>query len=118
MLHTAGHTHPDLLTAALIHDVGKTRHPLSIWQRSLIVLATVFMPGKVAAWGQGDGDGWQRPFVVKVQHPAWGAEMARQAGSRPLAIELIHRHQDPLPETAVTEADRLLHLLQWADDQN
>lgn len=131
MLQAAGHTHPDLLAAALLHDVGKTRRPLSIWQRSLIVLVQAFWPGKAAVWGQGDSDGWQRPFVVKAQHPAWGADMARQAGSRPLTIELICRHQDPLPETpalsadatsvvevAVTEADQLLRLLQWADDQN
>lgn len=117
-LQSNGQTHPDLLAAALLHDVGKTRAPLSIWQRSLIVLAQAFVPGKTADWGQGDVASWQRPFVVKAHHPAWGAEMAQAAGSRPLTIELIRRHQDPLPETAVTEADRLLRLLQWADDQN
>jgi hypothetical protein len=118
LLTTAGHTQPDLLTAALLHDVGKTRAPLSIWERSLIVLAQAFLPARVTAWGQGDAGGWQRPFVVKAQHPAWGADMARAAGSSLLAIELIRRHQDPLPETAVTEADQLLRLLQWADDQS
>ena len=117
-LQAIGQTHPDLLAAALLHDVGKTRAPLSIWQRSLIVLAQTFVPGKTAVWGQGDVESWQRPFVVKLQHPAWGAEMAQTAGSRPLTIELIRRHQDALPETPVTEADHLLRLLQWADDQN
>ncbi len=125
-LQANGQTHPDLLAAALLHDVGKTRAPLSIWQRSLIVLAQAFLPGKTAVWGQGSVDSWQRPFVVKVQHPAWGAEMAQTANSRPLTIELIRRHQEQLPETpalsgaetAVTETDQLLRLLQWADDQN
>lgn len=117
-LQLAGHTHPDLLAAALLHDVGKTRFPLSIWERSLIVLASKLLPGKMAVWGQGDARRWQRPFVVKVQHPAWGAEMAQTAGSRPLVIALIRRHQDKLLETAVTGEDKLLRLLQWADDQN
>lgn len=127
-LQSNGQTHPDLLAAALLHDVGKTHAPLSIWQRSLIVLAQTFVPGKTAVWGQGNVDGWQRPFVVKAQHPAWGAEMAQAAGSRPLTIELIRRHQELLPETAVLraealsvaegEADHLLRLLQWADDKN
>jgi hypothetical protein len=118
-LQSNGQTHPDLLAAALLHDVGKTRAPLSIWQRSLIVLAQTFLPGKTAVWGQGSVDGWQRPFVVKSQHPAWGAEMAQAAGSRLLTIELIRRHQELLPETlALTEADHLLRLLQWADNQN
>jgi hypothetical protein len=117
-LQANGQTHPDLLASALLHDVGKTRAPLSIWQRSLIVLAQTFVPGKTAVWGQGDVAGWQRPFVAKAQHPAWGAEMVRAVNGRPLTIELIRRHQDLLPETAVTETDQLLRHLQWADDQN
>ena len=120
-LQANGQTHPDLLAAALLHDVGKTRAPLSIWQRSLIVVAETFVPGKTAGWGQGQVDSWQRPFVVKAQHPAWGAAMVQAAGSRPLTIQLIGRHQDKLPQTpALSEAevDQLLRLLQWADDQN
>ena len=117
-LRAAGHAQPDLQAAALLHDVGKTRAPLTIWERSLIVLAQKLLPGKMAEWGQGEARGWRRPFVVKAQHPAWGADMAAQAGSSPLAVALIRRHQDVVTETAVTETDRLLHLLQWADDQN
>ena len=30
--------HPDLATAALLHDVGKIMYPLTPWQRALIVL--------------------------------------------------------------------------------
>lgn len=117
-LQKAGQTHPDLQVAALLHDVGKTRAPLTIWQRSLIVLVQKLLPGKLAAWGQGEVQGWQRPFVVKAQHPAWGAEMAAQAGSSPLAVSLIRSHQDALAETAVNETDHLLRWLQWADNQN
>ncbi len=117
-LQSAGETQPNLLAAALLHDVGKTRAPLSIWERSLIVLVQIFLPGKTAVWGQGKPQGWQRPFVVKAQHPGWGAAMAQAAGSQPQTIELIRRHQDSLPETAVTETDHLLRQLQWADDQN
>lgn len=115
-LEEAGHTQPDLLTAALLHDVGKTRVSLSVWERSLIVLGGMLWPGKTAVWGQNPPVGWQRPFVVKAQHPAWGAEMAAAAGSSPLAIELIRRHQDKVEETAVSLTDQLLRLLQWADD--
>ena len=117
-LREEGHTHPDLLTAALLHDVGKTRLPLTVWERSLGVLGEALLPGKTAVWGQSSGRGWKRPFAVKQQHPFWGAEMAAAAGSRPLTVSLIRRHQEPLPETAVTEEDRLLRLLQWADDRN
>ncbi len=117
-LQTAGQTHPDLLTAALLHDVGKTRVPLTVWERSWIVAAEMAWPGKTAVWGQGAPVGWRRPFVVKAQHPAWGAAMAAAAGSHPWVVELIGRHQDVVSETAVTPTDELLRHLQWADDQN
>jgi putative nucleotidyltransferase with HDIG domain len=123
-LKEAGYEHPALLTAALLHDVGKTRSPLSVWDRSLVVAAEQVAPERTAVWGQGSAQGWQRPFVVKARHPAWGAEMAEAAGSSPLVVSLIRRHQDDLPETAVAktgasdEEDDLLRLLQWADDQN
>lgn len=117
-LKAAGHTEPDLLAAALLHDVGKTQSPLSLWDRSLIVMMMKAAPGKTAVWGQGALSGWQRPFVVKAQHPEWGAQMTQAAGSTPLVVNLIRRHQDDLPETAVTAEDALLRLLQWADDQH
>ncbi len=118
MLQHAGHTHPDLQVAALLHDVGKTRVRLTLWDRTLIVLGQKIWPHKMALWGMGEARGWQRPFVVKAQHPAWGADMAAAAGCSPLAVTLIRRHQDDLGETAVHEEDHLLRLLQWADDQN
>lgn len=117
-LRSADHTHPALLAAALLHDVGKTRVPLTVWDRTLIVAAETAVPRRSAAWGQGTPHGWKRPFVVKAQHAAWGAEMAAAAGSRSLTVALIRRHQDPLPEAVEHEEDRLLHWLQWADEQN
>ena len=118
-LRAAGHVQPELWQAALLHDVGKTKSPLSVWERSLIVLLEKMMPAQTAVWGKGaTGQRWQRPFVVKAQHPAWGAEMAEAAGSSDLVINLIRRHQDQLAETATSAEDELLRLLQWADNQN
>ena len=37
-LSEQGVTHPDLLTAALLHDVGKVRYPLKPWERAVGVL--------------------------------------------------------------------------------
>lgn len=119
VLHTlreAGYNDPDLAAAALLHDIGKTRYPLSAWDRTLIVIGQTLLPDRTAAWGNGPCAGWRRPFVVRAQHPTWGAEMATAAGSRPRVIELIRRHAEPIQPPYGD--DSLLRALQWADDRN
>lgn len=117
MLRDAGYNHPDLLAAALLHDVGKTRYPLSVWDRIVIVVGQAFFSRRAERWGHGAPQGWRRPFVVRTQHPAWGAEMAATAGSRPGVVTLIRRHQEH-PVDTTGEEETLLRQLQWADDQN
>jgi hypothetical protein len=117
-LQAAGHTDPDLLIAALLHDVGKAELPITIWERSLIVLIGKLLPRQAKKWGHGERRWWKRPFLLKEQHPAWGAELAAAAGCTPRAVALIARHQDPLPATADDEESALLRVLQWADDLN
>ncbi|HEY1409837.1 MAG TPA: HD domain-containing protein [Promineifilum sp.] len=113
----AGYNHPDLMPAALLHDIGKVRHPLSAWDRTVIVVGEALFADRTAKWGSGSLAGWQRPFVVRACHPEWGAEMAQAAGSRAGSVELIRRHQDK-PDGAGGEQQRLLALLQWADGRN
>jgi hypothetical protein len=109
-LQRAGESDPDLMRAALLHDAGKVRSPLSLPDRALIVLGKRFLPGRVKRWGEGEARGIQRAFVVAAQHPAWGAEMAAQAGATARTCDLIRRHQEEAGE------DRLLRALQEADD--
>ncbi len=115
-LKAQGADHPDLLVAALLHDVGKIRFPLRLGERVLIVLGKALLPRQAARWGEGEPRGWKRPFVVAQQHPAWGAELARQAGVSPLAASLIQRHQATLLHQPSTLEDRLLARLQAADN--
>lgn len=95
-LEAQGHTDPDLLAAALLHDVGKTRHPPHLWERVVVVLGEHFTPRQAAAWGAGAPHGLRRGFVIRQQHAAWGAELARQAGASPRTVALIRQHHsDP-----------------------
>jgi hypothetical protein len=125
-----GLTNRDLLVAALLHDVGKSRYPLNAWERTLIVLGQRFLPSKSRAWGEPWSGrqppelsaGWRKPFIVAAQHPIWGAQMADQAGAPPLAVRLIRRHQDHIPAEGDTGRrtieDLLLLDLQSIDENN
>ena len=106
----------ELHQAALLHDVGKTRAPLSLLDRVLVVLVKRLWPARARAWGQGAPNGYRRPFVTAAQHPAWGAELAAQVGAPPLTVALIARHQTPVAVPATTTEDQLLAALQAADD--
>ena len=118
-LQERGETHPDLLTAALLHDVGKSCHPLRLWERVVIVLGKKFFPKSVHTWGRSKPQGWARPFVVASEHPLWGAELSQKAGASPLAVHLIREHQNELPPLEFSTLEsQLLSLLQEADHQN
>lgn len=127
-LKHGGETHDSLQAAALLHDVGKSRYPLRIWERVLIVLMKAFLPAALHSWGQGEPTGWRRPFVIAMQHPKWGAQMAAEAGAPPLVVSIIRRHQDnpvkfsddagEFSSKDFSLEDRLIYYLQYADNES
>jgi hypothetical protein len=117
-LMACGVEDPDLLTAALLHDAGKSRMPLAIWEKAAIVLGGRLAPAATGAWGR-RGEPvtwWTRPFVNARQHPAWGADLAAAAGAPPAVVALIRRHQDKIGPDDPLYAR--LSALQSADDSN
>jgi hypothetical protein len=117
-LKNTGRTNPDLLCAALLHDVGKILHPLSIYERVLIVLGRGLFPKATRRWAGASPHGLRRPFVVAAQHAEWGAELAAQAGATTLTVELIRHHHDTAVHNPDSHAQHLLAALQAADDEN
>lgn len=119
-----GEKDADLLAAALLHDVGKTRAPLRVWERVLVVITRGICPDCIRRWGAQDardlesGLGWRRAFVVAEHHPAWGADLAAACGTSPIAVSLIARHQEQLSSEMNDPEDILLRKLQAVDDNN
>ncbi len=115
----AGDTPPDLAVAALLHDVGKTRYPLALWQKTLPVLVRPLFPGLFNRFSAGDPRRWWlRPFVVYVHHPAWSAELLTAADASPATIWLAAHHQERAEQWHNHELFPLLKRLQAADDTN
>ena len=106
----------DLLVAALLHDVGKSRYSLNVWERVIIVLSEAMFPSLVERYGAASPHGWRKAFVIAKMHPGGGAAMAEEAGATPLAVELIREHQNHTVGESNTNPNQLLRRLQAADN--
>jgi len=118
-LTSAGERDEDLLKAALLHDIGKTRHTLSRWERVFAVLLAGLLPNTSARWGEKAPRGLYRPLVVIHQHPIWGAELVKKAGSSRRVVWLIRHHEEQdLTGLFDRGGVELLRKLQLADNVN
>ncbi len=114
-----GDTPPELAAAALLHDCGKVRWRLRIWQKTLAVLVRKGAPALFQRWSRGDARNfWVRPFVVSEQHAAWSGELLAAAGAPEAVVWLGTHHADPLEGWYDHPYAELLGRLQAADNAN
>jgi len=114
-----GQDDPDLLAAALLHDVGKSLHPLNPLQRVVVVLANRLAPRWVIRMGQPAGvRGLRKAMSTAVQHPRWGAELVSQHGGSARLVGLIRYHQEPANASSLADLKPYITLLQRADNRN
>ncbi len=116
-LQQQGHDDPDLLAAALLHDVGKTGSAagrLRLWHRVLMVLARALAPGLLERFGREGGGSWRQAFFVQKHHAELGADLALEAGCSQATAELVRRHE----MAGVPEQDPRGAALRAADSAN
>jgi len=94
-LRCDGHGEPDLLRAALLHDVGKAAGPLPVVYRVIYGLCRLISPGLARWLGRLERPSLVRPFYLAAHHAGIGALAAERAGSNQRVVHLIRRHDAP-----------------------
>lgn len=112
-LEERGVDKPELLQAALLHDIGKVDGETRVRtiDRVARVVLRAIAPGlmeRLAAW---PAPSWRRGFALAVHHPALGAEKARAVGCSDRVCWLIAHHET----YSLAEQDSDLALLMAAD---
>ncbi len=110
-LQARGWSDQDILTAALLHDVGKAGGRVSFWARPIIVIGKRLTPRLLTSLAvypveRAHLPRWRRALSYAWWHAEVGADLAAAAGLSERAVHYIRMHHRPdSPELAA------LHLI-------
>lgn len=119
-----GESQPDLLTAALLHDIGKLHYRLNPFERAIVVVVSAWLPryaqhlGVIPDQGWQSLPGWHKAFIVAENHASWGAEIAKQAGASAMVEALIRQHHGSRKSEVGDLKEDLLHRLKVVDNDS
>jgi predicted HD phosphohydrolase len=91
-LHGQGQTDSELLSAALLHDVGKGR--IRLWHRVAYVLIRAACPRLLRRSASGRSS-WRGALMAIANHAERGASLVQAAGSSDEVVRLIRYHESP-----------------------
>ena len=109
----------DLAVAALLHDIGKIRYPLTVYGKTVAVLVRKIKP--LYRYGsQLDPQRaiWARPFIAAERHPVWSGDILREYNASERAVWLVEHHQDSAALYRSHPHYELLMRLKQADDSH
>ena len=87
----------NLLTAALLHDCGKSIIPIRLWHRVFIVLIQQ-LPNSIWSRLETSHTVFALPIKISTQHATWGECLAQEARLNPEICLLIREHHAPKTE--------------------
>jgi hypothetical protein len=100
------HSDPDLLMAALLHDVGKG--PVRLWHRVAYVLIRAVSPRLLRRLASDSGSGWRRSLASFSEHSQRGAALVEATGAPEAVVTLVRLHSgdgsDSDPRAAILRA--------------
>jgi len=89
-LQRDGHDDPDLLLAALLHDVGKG--PVRLWHRVAYVLIRALSPRLLRRLSSDSGSGWRQALASFSDHSRQGAALVETTGAPEAVVALVRLH--------------------------
>ncbi len=92
-LRSQGYDDPDLLAAALLHDIAKA-NGLPLLYRVAIVLVRALAPGWLNRLDRKES-WWRHAFHISLHHPQIGAEMIAAVGGNNRLTHFVRHHEAP-----------------------